>query len=58
MTEPLNIWKQGPEPIALRDWFAGMAMMSMVHEESEFANLAVDAYAIADAMLAERAKGE
>lgn len=45
--------------ISLRDWFAGMALGELVqrydHPEP-VANYAIEAYKIADAMLAEREK--
>ena len=44
--------------VALRDWFAGQALTALVPKtHAEFPDvLARRAYAIADAMLAERAK--
>jgi hypothetical protein len=53
--------KSGAEPVftteggmTLRDWFAGQALAGMVPEAAK--NKAEAAYAIADAMLAERSK--
>lgn len=49
--------------ISKRDWFAGMAMQSLMHTqyvdmtyEGEPAAMAFEAYRLADAMLAERSK--
>jgi hypothetical protein len=48
--------------MTLRDWFAGQAIMGMVQDYNDTAReakwYAADAYDIADAMLAERAKTE
>ena len=50
----------GSDGMTLRDWFAGQAMAGIVHahgypQPNEYAS---QAYAWADAMLAERAKGQ
>lgn len=45
--------------MTLRDWFAGMALQGLAASHSmqaASAALAYDAYALADAMIAERAK--
>lgn len=47
--------------MSLRDWFAGMALQGLLARTSlgdygGKANIAIDAYAMADAMLAERSK--
>jgi len=50
------------EGMPLRDWFAGMAMKNLTRSDGPFmlhpAELAVWAYDIADAMIAEREKGK
>jgi hypothetical protein len=43
--------------MALRDWFAGQALVAFGTYPAHFTQRASDAYAQADAMLAERAKG-
>lgn len=47
--------------MSLRDWFAGQALEGILaeffHHENEAQSAAIRAYAMADAMLAERAKG-
>lgn len=47
--------------MSLRDWFAGMALANYVGADREpaltFDDVAADCYAMADHMLAERAKG-
>lgn len=50
--------------LSIRDWFAGQALSALVRQFAEPADaagnavgLAEDAYRLADAMLAERAKG-
>lgn len=46
------------EGMTLRDWFAGQALIgSMAGIAGEPYEFAEEAYAVADAMLAERAKG-
>lgn len=50
-----------PQGMSLRDWFAGMAMQGEIanggfYMEGHMGKLAANAYAQADAMLAERAK--
>lgn len=65
----LSAYDIGPtyptEGMSLRDWFAGQALVGVVreylhrngfHGDTLHQNLAVHAYRIADAMLAERAK--
>lgn len=42
--------------MSLRDWFAGQALASMATKYDAVENIAADAYAFADAMLAEREK--
>ena len=43
------------EGMSLRDWFAGMALSRLVHEElRSHEQVAKLAYSVADAMLAER----
>ena len=43
--------------MTLRDWFAGQAMKSLIRDTDwEQSELVMNAYLIADAMLAERAK--
>lgn len=44
--------------MTLRDWFAGMALQGICHGNGDvpFDGLAMAAYLVADAMLAERAK--
>jgi hypothetical protein len=51
-----------PQGMSLRDWFAGMAMQGEIanggfHVEGHMGKLAANAYAQADAMLAERKRG-
>ena len=46
------------EAITLRDYFAGQAIMGMILSEISDEKIAEWAYAIADAMLKERAKEE
>ena len=56
---------QGGEPgISIRDYFAGQALAGILAADGEYAfnrnepiRTALQAYALADAMLAERAKG-
>lgn len=47
--------------VTLRDWFAGLAMQALVGDPSQVASatgdLARRAYALADAMLAQRTRG-
>ena len=43
-------------PGSLRDWFAGLAVSNLNEGYASFEDMALDAYAIADAMLAEREK--
>lgn len=40
----------------LRDWFAGVALAGMDHEDYAPRDLAIHAYLIADAMMEEREK--
>jgi hypothetical protein len=61
-------WNQTYCPgMSLRDWFAGQALMGVgqeylhrngFHGDTLHQNLAIHAYRIADAMLAERARGQ
>lgn len=52
------LYQQG---MSLRDYFAGQALEGILaeffHHENEAQSAAIRAYAMADAMLAERAKG-
>ena len=64
-TQELPQWSwPGSTGMSLRDWFAGQALSGLLsgfYRTSTNANLAevpAEAYAIADAMLAERAKAE
>ena len=43
--------------ISLRDWFAGKALVTLREKDYYHVDLAQKAYSIADAMIAERAKG-
>lgn len=51
-----------PQPVSLRDWFAGQALAGMFanqsYDEVMPVDMALQAYGAADAMLAERAKAE
>lgn len=57
-------WDSGSPGMTLRDYFAAKAMQALIHDSEIVADdgaetremLAVDAYAIADAMLVERDK--
>ena len=56
-----NVYAKEPtfrEGMTLRDWFAGQAMMGTVNfpDAPSFENAAKQAYAMADAMIAERSK--
>jgi len=42
--------------MSLRDWFAGQALVGLLANDRPISHVAPDAYAIADAMLVERAK--
>jgi len=44
--------------MTIRQWFAGQALIGLLHRDgyNKWEYLANDAYAVADAMLAERAK--
>ena len=43
--------------LTIRDWFAGQALIALSAKEYDlFSHLAIDAYKVADAMLAERTK--
>lgn len=58
---PRSYSADGHNGMTLRDYFAGQALAGMaaqayVHSEDGIADCAEDAYALADAMLAERAK--
>jgi len=44
--------------MTLRDWFAGQAMMGMISYGDEHAPYGVNAYRIADAMIAARKAGD
>lgn len=56
--ESLSIVREQFPGMSLRDWFAGMALQGLVANGSESRTLVVvgEAYAFADAMLAERNK--
>lgn len=49
-----------PAGMSLRDWFAGNALLATAgyRETADMNDIAVQAYAIADAMLTERSKRE
>lgn len=56
---PSGITKDSPYGMSLRDWFAGQVMIGVNATEwtdEEMERLAGDAYRLANAMLAERAK--
>ena len=46
----------GHAGMSLRDWFAGQALVGLLANDRPISHVAPDAYAIADAMLVERAK--
>ena len=57
-----NIWEDNPSPgMSLRDWDAGLAMQAIISKygitesHADITIWAIEAYAHADAMLAERA---
>ncbi len=60
VSPPEYIGPQMQTGMTLRDWFAGQSLLSMLSQPSvdaqSWADVAHIAYAIADAMLAERAK--
>ena len=44
--------------MTLRDWFAGQFLAGCASSHSTYASIAIASYAMADAMLAERAKAK
>lgn len=55
---PTQNTSEGYRGMSLRDWFAGQALAGCVaaDDESPVGRIAADAYAFADAMIAERRK--
>ena len=54
MVRPGTYVRGTDKGMSLRDWFAGMALSRMPDGYVDWQGMAEDAYAIADAMIAER----
>ena len=57
---PYETWSRN-SGMSLRDWFAGMAMQGHMaswgqHDVTDYSEIAVGAYRLADAMIAEKEK--